>query len=89
MRLHAYAMCAKFPLFNMHIIVIFISIVFQIQARLNDVFRGGGGVQGGTGSRITRKENSLSQFHDENKNLSRFTKKNSCKQYYDMYKIAN
>ena len=46
-----------------------------------------GGVQGGTGSRITRKENSLSQFHDENKYHSRFTKKNSCKQYYDMYKM--
>ena len=50
---------------------------------------GGGGVQGGgggIGSRITKKEKSLSQFHDENKPFSRFTKKNSCKQYYVRYK---
>ena len=57
-------------------------IVFLI---ISDQYQGG--CRGGTGSRITRKENSLSQFHDENKYLSRFTKKNSCKQYYDMYKV--
>ena len=46
-----------------------------------------GGCRGGPGSRITRKENSLSQFHDENKSFSRFTKKNARKQHYKMYKM--
>ena len=36
---------------------------------------------------ITRKENSLSQFHDKNKSFSRFTKKNARKQHYKMYKM--
>ena len=44
------------------------------------------GGEGGVGSQITRKENSLSQFHDENKHFLRFTKKNSFKQCNDMYR---
>ena len=52
-----------------------------------DYIGGGGGVQGVLDHESRGKKIPFHKFHDENRNISRFTKKNSCKQYYDMYKM--
>ena len=57
---------------------------YWISNHLAMPYRGGAG--GVLDHESRRKKSPLSQFHDENKPFSRFTKKNSCKQYYVRYK---